>query len=124
MGPRLASAVIGLCAVGLAGPAWANGKFPASEQLVVDPGDPAHLVVQTTFGMLVSRDEGGSFDWVCESGAGYGGSYNPPIVVTGAGTAIAGLLDGLSIGREGGCDWQLAGGALAGAFVADVSALP
>ena len=38
--------------------AWANGRFPRADQLVAVPGEPAELVLRTTFGLLVSHDAG------------------------------------------------------------------
>lgn len=102
-------------------PAAANGKFPAAGQIVVDPGDPAQVFVRTTFGILVSRDAGQAFDWICESGAGYAGNVDPGIAVTGSGAVLAGISDGLLVGRDAGCGFALAGGAIAGQPIADVS---
>src|SRR3954463_14461670 len=107
--PRLAAAVVGLAALSPA-PAAANGKFPSAGQIVVDPGDPGHILVRTTFGILVSRDAGQRFDWICEDGAGYGGGDDPGIAVTGAGSILAGVFQGLDVAHGAACPWQLAGG--------------
>ncbi len=46
-------------------PARANGRFPETNQLVVEPGNPDHAVVRATFGLLVTRDRGTSWEFVC-----------------------------------------------------------
>lgn len=109
-----------LAPIAAAGSAWANGKFPAAGQLVVDPGDPSHLVVRTTFGLLTSRDAGETWGWICESAAGYGGNLDPGIAVTGDGTVLVGLLDGLGYAQGDTCAWHEAS-PIAGLAVADVS---
>jgi hypothetical protein len=121
---RLARALIGGAAFLVAAPSLANGRFPAAGQIVVDPEDGAHLVLRATFGLLVSRDRGASAGWVCESAIGYGGQEDPMMGLAGSGALLAGLYEGLSISRDGGCTWSLAGGALEGLAVIDLSVRP
>src|SRR4051812_26416794 len=52
----LAALGTGLGVLLLATAAAANGAFPAVSQLVSDPADPDHLVLRSTFGLLVTRD--------------------------------------------------------------------
>src|SRR5688500_11014971 len=98
-----------LAAVLVSARAGANGAFPAAGQLVVDPSDPQHIVVRTTFGMVVSRDGGATWGWVCESSAGYVDG-EPGIAVTGNGAILAGVTDGLSLATADACDWSFAPG--------------
>jgi hypothetical protein len=65
------------------------------------PGDESTLFLRTTFGILVSRDAGQSWRWICERALGYEGQWDPPIVVTKDGKLWVGLEDGLSWTREG-----------------------
>ena len=102
----MAAGFAAACAVaGLASSASANGKFPAAGQLVVDPSDPAHIVVRTTFGVVTTRDAGTAWDWICEEAAGYS-NYEPPIAVTGNGSVLAGLSTGVSVAAGGTCAWS------------------
>jgi hypothetical protein len=101
--------------------ALANGKFPAAGQIVVDPGDAARVLVRTTFGILSSSDGGAHFDWICETGAGYGGGYDPGIAIAAGGSILAGVPDGIRVGREGGCSFTRAAGEVDHGFVSDVS---
>jgi MYXO-CTERM domain-containing protein len=114
-----------LCAALLgAAPAWANGRFPAAGQVLVDPADGQHLVLRATFGLLRSRDRGASAGWICEAAIGYAGQEDPMMALGGDGALLAGIYEGLAISRDDGCAWSLAGGALAGLSVIDLSVRP
>jgi hypothetical protein len=90
-------------------PARANGRYPAASQIIVDPTDPMHLVVAATFGFLESRDQGKSFNWLCEAAIGEAGTegFDISIAVTGNGNTVLGLLNGMATTRDG-CTFQLA----------------
>lgn len=100
---------------------FANGRFPLADQLVVDPQDPSHLVLRTTYGILSSSDSGGSWGWICEGAVGYGGTQDPAIGVLADGTLLAGIFEGLSITHDRGCSWAFAAAPLMGEYVIDVS---
>jgi MYXO-CTERM domain-containing protein len=102
-------------------PARANGRFPIADQLVVDPKDPTHLVLRTTYGILGSNDSGKSWSWVCEAAVGYGGTQDPAMGVLGDGTVLAGVFEGLAVTHDRGCSWAMAGGPLAQQYTIDVS---
>lgn len=86
--------------------ARANGRFPLAQQLVVaprsatPPGAPPILVLRSTFGLLVSRDAGRTFRWVCEQTFGYSGTWDPPIAFGRDGTLYVGLENGLATTRD------------------------
>jgi len=101
--------------------AWANGRFPYADQLVVDPKDPTHVVVRSTYGFLQSRDSGASFRWVCEESLSAAGEVDAAIGVMGDGTILAGVVSGLSITHDRGCSWSFAGGSLDKQYVIDVA---
>src|SRR5262245_5014330 len=48
--------------------ARANGRYPLAQQLLVDPSDPGHLLLRSTYGVLTSDDAGSTWSWLCESG--------------------------------------------------------
>lgn len=100
---------------------WANGRFPLADQLVVDPKDPSHIVLRTTYGILSSSDSGGSWSWVCEAAVGYGGTQDPAMGVLADGTVLAGIFEGLSISHDRVCSWAFAKAPLEGEYVIDVS---
>lgn len=109
----------------VASSAHANGRFPAASQVVVAPTDPSFLVLRTTYGVLVSRDAGATWDWVCEVAVGYGTNVeDPPIGVTANKTVVAGMQEGLGVSSNLGCDWHFVGGALASQPIVDVVVRP
>ena len=86
--------------------AAANGRFPAANMLVARPGDPSELLLRATYGLLVSHDGGGAWDWICERAVGYGGSEDPTVAITGDGTLVVAMFDGLARSIDGGCTWS------------------
>lgn len=87
-------------------PAGANGQFPAANQVVVSPNDPEMLVLRTTFGVLVSRDRGQNWDWICEQAIGYPNGEEAFLGVTGNSTVVGGTFGGLVLSSDHGCSWN------------------
>ena len=98
-----------LCLLLTAGIAHANGRFPATNQLVVEPGNPDHAVVRATFGLLVTRDRGITWEFVCEEAFGPQNS-DPPLALLSGGTIVLGLDRGVSRSDRLGCRFELASG--------------
>lgn len=88
--------------------AQANGRFPEAQTFESVPGDDRTMYLRTTFGILVSKDGGGSWRWICERALGYDGQWDPPIAVTRDGRLWVGLEDGLVSTRSDGCDIEAA----------------
>ncbi len=106
---RLVVAVTGTALLVLTGPAArANGRPPLTNGIAFRPGDPQSLYVRSTFGLLISHDDGCSFRWVCEQAIGYGGTFDPKYAVGPDGTLYATTFDGLRLSRDGGCSWVTA----------------
>ncbi|MDI1483851.1 sialidase family protein [Polyangium sp. y55x31] len=120
---RLLPFAAAIAAFSLLAPAesHANGRFPIADQLVVDPKDPSHIVLRTTYGILESSDAGGAWSWSCEGAVGYGGTQDPAIGVLGDGTILAGVFEGLSISHDRGCSWGFVQDPLTDEYVIDVS---
>lgn len=98
-----AAAVVGMGLL-VAGPrgARANGRFPTAQHVLVGPGETSDVIVlRTTFGLLVSRNGGGSFRWICEDSLFYPAVYgtvvplDPPAEITATGRVVYGYPDGL-----------------------------
>jgi hypothetical protein len=87
--------------------ASANGRYPIANQLVISPKDPADLVLRTTFGLVLSRDRGKTFGWVCEKAAGFVNNEDPPVEVTADGTILVASSQALSVSHDGGCAWSM-----------------
>ncbi len=78
------------------GTARANGRFPQAQAILTVPGgDGSTVFLRATFGILVSRDAGKSWRWICERALGYEGNWDPPIAVTRDGRLWIGLERGL-----------------------------
>lgn len=107
---RPLAAAVALALSTLVAPAAnANGAFPASSQLIAEPSNPDHMVLRTTFGLLVTRDRGASWDWLCEAGMGYE-NVQPPMAVLPGGVVLLAVPDGVSRGDPTGCDFVLSAG--------------
>jgi len=91
----------------------ANGRAPASNGVFLHPTDDQTLLVRTTFGLLISRDAGCTFRWVCEKAIGYGGEFDPKYAIATDGTIFATTFTGLRVSRDGGCSWDTATAGLA-----------
>lgn len=99
--------------------ARANGAFPQVSQLVSNPEDPRQLALRGNFGVLVSRDGGQIWDWLCEAGMGYR-DIEPPLAMLGSGTMLLAQPDGVSRADLDWCSFERAAGIAAN--VVDVSA--
>lgn len=120
--PASASALCAAIAcLAVPGVASANGRFPAAGQIALDPADPGVLLVRATYGLLLTRDGGAGWSWMCEDVVGYGPSEDPMIAFTADGSILASTVEGLGVSRDTGCDWAFAGGGLAGQYVVDVA---
>ncbi|MDX2087750.1 MAG: sialidase family protein [Kofleriaceae bacterium] len=99
-------ALLGVVAMGAL--AHSNGRPPATNGVYVRSTDPHSLYVRTTFGLLISHDDGCSFRWVCEKAIGYGGEFDPKYAIAADGTIFATTFTGLRVSRDGGCSWETA----------------
>jgi hypothetical protein len=98
----------GLAVVLAAGLAHANGRPPLTNGVKLAPNDPHSLYVATTFGLLVSHDDGCTFRWACEANVGYGGIFDPKYGIATDGTIFASTFTGLRVSRDGGCSFTTA----------------
>lgn len=88
--------------------ASANGRAPITNGVTLAPNDPSMVLVRTTFGLLISRDAGCSFRWVCEQDIGYGGTFDPTYAIAADGTIFATTFSGLRVSHDGGCSFTTA----------------
>ena len=86
--------------------ALANGRFPQTTSVTFSPTENETLLVGSTFGLLVSHDDGGSWRWVCEAAVGYNGIFDPVYVISPTGAYFATTVDGLAVSRDNGCTWS------------------
>ncbi|RYE86130.1 MAG: hypothetical protein EOO75_16110, partial [Myxococcales bacterium] len=97
---------LGAALLTAAAPAAANGRFPASTQLVIHPTDPQQLLLRVTFGLLLSHDGGTTFSWVCEAAVGYGGTQDPAVGLTSQGAVMVAAFEGLATSLDQGCSFS------------------
>ncbi|MBK7858572.1 MAG: hypothetical protein IPJ65_08105 [Archangiaceae bacterium] len=86
----------------------AHGAYPLAYQLQETPGHPQQLVAGTTFGLLLSDDDGQRWRWVCEEAVGYGTNLNPTWWVSSTGTLRGASFKGLFSSTDKGCTWSSA----------------
>ncbi|MDQ3369543.1 MAG: glycoside hydrolase, partial [Myxococcota bacterium] len=108
-------ALVSLAMIGGAGPlaiapphAAADSRPPLTTGIAFRPADPRSIYVRTTFGLLISHDDGCSFRWVCERAIGYTGDFDPKYAIAADGTIFATTFEGLRVSRDGGCTWVTA----------------
>jgi photosystem II stability/assembly factor-like uncharacterized protein len=104
--------------------AAANGQFPAANQVVVAPNDPQMLVLRTTFGVLVSRDRGENWDWICEQAIGYPNGEEAFLGVTASSTIVGGTFGGLVLSSDHGCSWTGSRDLTSGSPIGDLTVSP
>lgn len=105
----------------LAAPAFANGRFPRAARLLEDPRDSQHLLLAATYGLLTSNDGGQSWHHICELSFGvYPVSADPLLELSSAGV-LGGLLQGITLSEDGGCDFAPVLGGQQNQLIADIS---
>jgi hypothetical protein len=90
--------------------ARANGRFPATVNVHVRADDQDFILVPATFGLLLSKNGGQSFQWVCEEAIGYGGTYDPDYAVAADGRIFATTFAGLRVSTDSGCTFETLSG--------------
>jgi hypothetical protein len=119
----LASLIVGAIAGTGGSPARADGAFPDEMQIFLPPDQPHRIIVSTTFGLLVSDDDGAHFRFVCEEAVGPVGHITA-LYQAGPGPLhalyAANGNRGMSRSIDGACSWSLPSGTLAEAYVPDL----
>jgi MYXO-CTERM domain-containing protein len=99
--------------------ARANGAFPESLQLVLPVDRPGQIVLATNFGLIISDDDGATWNWTCEQKATVMGSlYSvsaPPLDRFFSMSTIVGL----AYSDDDSCTWTPSGGSLDTALASD-----
>lgn len=120
----LLSAAAALSVFAAPSTAQANGRFPESNAYFFSPSDPNVMILRSTFGVLVSKDRGKTWDHVCESAIGLTGSEDPMFALTPKGTWIGSTFSGVALSTDLGCGWSLAKGPIADLVFVDLSFRP
>jgi hypothetical protein len=105
--------------------AVANGRYPASTAVALSTNvaDPGLVVVRATYGLLISRDDGASWRWLCESALGVPAVSveDPSVALTANDALVVGHTGGLAVSRDVGCDFACVEGPLAGQAIVDLA---
>jgi hypothetical protein len=110
-------------------PALANGRFPASNQIVFSPTNENIIIGRTTYAILPSNDNGKSWGYLCESALALPATtyQDPELGLTHNNSIVAGLYSpalGLDVSTDLGCNWNCVGGPLANQQIADIVVRP
>lgn len=103
--PRSAVALFAALLLG-ATPASANGRFPTAQDVVIGPGPRSDVIVlRTTFGLVVSRDAGATFHWMCEAQLYRPlpptGDVDPSVAIAADGSVLLGFTRGIHLSPDG-----------------------
>ena len=105
----------------LSGPtvALADGALPDSQTILVPADRPQEIILVTNFGLVISEDAGGTWQWSCEQPAnGFALFYQMGLPPRHRLHAVAGKQGIYS--DDGACTWGSAAGQLTGRDVADL----
>jgi hypothetical protein len=81
--------------------ARANGRFPKAQAIVTPAGDEQTIYLRATFGIVVSRDAGATWRWICEQQLGFSSAWDPPVAATADGRLWVALEDGARVTADG-----------------------
>jgi MYXO-CTERM domain-containing protein len=122
--PGVKRALATLAAIGaltVSSTALANGRFPESNHIFFSQADTNIVLLRTTFGLLLSRDRGATWSWVCEQSIGSAGVEDPMWAVTPDGTMVATTFQGITVTHDKACTFGFVGGALAQTVFIDLA---
>lgn len=98
--------------------ALTNGRFPTANYFIAGPGTTNQvLTLRTTFGLVVSRDAGRSWGWICEEGYGAVSSNDPSFSIGPDGNLVIATFNGMFGADPAFCAWERAAGTTERAFV-------
>jgi hypothetical protein len=121
IGRRAVGLGVALACLAVDGGASANGRFPAAGLIALDPASPDTLLVRATYGLILTRNRGHSWSWICEDAVGFAGFEDPMVSFTADGSLLASTFEGLGVSHDTGCGWDFSGGGIDGQYVTDLS---
>jgi hypothetical protein len=107
--------------------AWANGRYPAADHLVINPSDPRHMLLRTSYGFVQTVDGGDTWHWFCEGAMNPPSDDDPALELLGDGTIIVQVLRppyGIATSRDRGCTWESTPALFADRIVRDMTQNP
>lgn len=85
--------------------AQAHSGFPLGQHVAVHPNDDRFVVLRTSYGVLITRDGGETWGWVCETAVG-NHDAEPTLTVTSEGIVYVAASSGVTVSVDGGCTWM------------------
>ncbi len=104
--------------------ASADGAFPDSMQIFAPSDHPHRIILATTFGLIISEDDGSTWEWACEP------INNDKTILYQKAAApserlfAVQIIHGLLFSDDLACSWTPSGGALSTAIARDAFADP
>ncbi len=97
----------GLAVLLVSAPLFANGRFPEAQKLIEDPRDPNRLLLAGTYGVLVSKDRGQNWYYLCEQAFALEFVEGDPLLeLLPNGEMLSGLIASLNRSADCGCTWS------------------
>ena len=84
----------------LAGDAAAHKRDPYAVAIHFQPGNPAHVIAGTTFGLVASTDGGTTWRWACEQALAYQDPYDPDYAYGATGAVLMQTFVGLRVASD------------------------
>ncbi|MEM7446999.1 MAG: sialidase family protein [Myxococcota bacterium] len=100
--------------------AWAHGRFPESVRIEFDPAHSGRIGVGTTFGILITEDNGLNWTWICREALDITLNEDPPFSFLAGDTILATTFRGLVTGSASGCGFRSPSAVLGATIVIDV----
>jgi hypothetical protein len=89
------------CLLALPALALANGRPAGTSTITFRQGDERFVAAGVTFGLVVSNDNGTSWQWICEDAIGYGGDFDPDFAYAPTGALFATTRNATVATRDG-----------------------
>jgi hypothetical protein len=81
--------------------------YPDTTSVTVRRGHPQDMFVGATFGAVISRDSGKSWNWICPEAMSYGGWLPETFLWQPDGTLLAATGAALIRSKDNGCTWTV-----------------
>lgn len=102
--------------------ALAHGRPTQVQRIAFDPNDPDRVVLQTTFGVVVTHDAGLTWHWVCAAAFGADPTREEPdVAIVEDGSLVLSTFDGIAIVSPDLCTSSFPPGAASDAYVLDLA---
>lgn len=116
--------VVLLALIGLQGRATADGAFPDSLQILLPASHPQRIVLATNFGLIISEDDGATWEWACEPRIDDNTILYQQAAAPSDRMFAVLINQGLVYSDDAACTWTRSGGTLASASARDAFADP